>query len=234
MFSESAQAAYLQVLSLGLIWTLGHCIPMCGPIIAGLNLGKNLGGSAFGALLFYQLGRGVMYVLFGAFTGYLAASFFEDKSWLGWLVVGFLGVLLLQKILADRLNMKAPPFLIKWLGKLSQLNFGRFRPFFLGLIMSFLPCMLVFWALGLAAQTASAWAGAVVMLLLVLITSLPLALVIVGGNFIHRFRFAFLDKIALVVSIIWCSLMTAAAQGLIGHQQIALKIFGKDLMLMLW
>lgn len=227
------EPAYIQVLSLGLIWVFLHCAPMCGPIVGGLNLPATVGGSVWKSLLLYQAGRGMMYILFGAVAGYFSSEFLTDTPIIGFALAAFLFVMAIQKLI-PKFSPKIPDGLIRTWAKLAQKLDGPLRPFFLGVLLSFLPCMLTFWAIALAAGSGSIWSGALTMFLLIVITSLPLFAVVAGGKAL-RFPFrARLDGILLLISGAWVMMMTAGALGWIDHLHFNLELFGKNYHFMFW
>ena len=103
----------------------------------------------------------------------------------------------------------------------------------LGTLMSFLPCMLTAWVLGLALVSGSAIQGALLMILLVVMTTpalLPFALMPAGLP-----RWKWISHPAVGISMwycsgIWMGLIALAANGVISHVSLA---FG-DWRVVLW
>lgn len=225
--------AYLQVFSLGLLWVFFHCTPMCGPIVAGLNLKQSTDGKLWKALLLYQSGRGLVYLVLGALAGAMGAEFLSSTPELGWLITAFLLMMLLQKLFGSKQNFLP----ISWLTKFGAVTYqlqGAKRVFFMGVLLGFLPCMLMFWALAIAAGTKSALHGALTMFSLILMTSIPIGVSISGGSLIARLKALPIEAFLLAVSTLWSGLMTAAACDLISHQMWHISIFGKMYGVMLW
>jgi sulfite exporter TauE/SafE len=179
---------YLQVLGLGLPWTLAHCAGMCGPIMLGLRFGARPGlpaiaTNAFADLAAYQAGRLAFYAASGAAVG-AAGSLIAGWRWgLFALSIGATLVFLAAAVrrlpfIARRLGRTAvaPGPLTRWLGTLA--HWRERHPLsgaaIIGALLAGLPCGIAAWALALAAATASPWHGAAVMALVVAMSSLPL------------------------------------------------------------
>lgn len=187
------------VVGLGLAWTSVHCAGMCGPLIAGLRIGR-LGTGAdaspgawmrvVGQLGAYQVGRAAVYAGLGAGAGWLGgllvSSLQQGSLWFGCILAAAFFVAALVKL-------GHPVFLVRllaWLGRTSSgnpaLSLLRIlpagmasRPLLaagaLGVAMAFLPCGIVLWALGLAAAGADPLQGAAVMLAVVVMSTPALA-----------------------------------------------------------
>jgi sulfite exporter TauE/SafE len=114
---------------------------------------------------------------------------------------------------------------------------GLRRKFFLGVALGFLPCMITFWALGLAASTQSPLHGAILMVLLVWMTSLvifgiglaPALLPVKARRFRER-----LLSVFLVFSGVWLGLISAAANGWIEHAGVGFSAAGRGFAVMFW
>ncbi len=230
------QAGLLQILFLGVLWIFFHCGPMCGPIISGLRLDAMSGGSFTRGLILYQLGRALIYCMFGAIAGALGARLMPSPI-LAWTISLFFALLLSLKLLP--LNSAAnlfPSFLVNFVARISRSTHGNLRPFLLGTLLAFLPCMLVFWALGLAASTGSAGAGSLVMFALVVLTFPPLWLSVRALNRLwlsSRLR-KWANVGPLFVSWGWTTLMALAYSDLISHFHISFKFLDQTFMLMFW
>ncbi|MBA3938038.1 MAG: sulfite exporter TauE/SafE family protein, partial [Planctomycetes bacterium] len=159
-------------LGLGLAWTSLHCAGMCGPLVAGFRLGacadsRRPSLRAVAGLACYQLGRMGFYALAGAAVGGLGESLGSRlRDWDlvlgGVLAAGFflaalhqLGWLRWPRRRHAQPVAEQPPR-PPLAGRLASRILGRFadRPLLraaaLGMAMAFLPCGIVFWALGLA------------------------------------------------------------------------------------
>lgn len=257
--TEAIQAAYLQLLSVGLVWISLHCAGMCGPILVGLDVagvaqGRTAKRGVLGVLT-YQLGRAFSYGLMGAFAGLVGAGFARGLSEaagyatlaLGVVVVG-LGV---RGLTASRARKKQPTLAIErggrpatWATRMGRKLSAVLAPLShssdpvkllaLGAAMALLPCMITFWVLGLAATTASPAHGALLMLLLVAMTT-P---VLVGVTLLPRVVGGRLRRLGakaayalLLVSGVWFVLVGSASLDLIPHAHVPL---GEDYVLMFW
>jgi hypothetical protein len=107
------------------------------------------------------------------------------------------------------------------------------RPLRLGVVLGALPCMIVVWALGLAALTASPLWGALLMLTLVAMTT-PFILAIGAASRLFarpsRARQG-ITAALLALSGLWLMLVGAAGFGLVPHQHVSV---GAGYMIMLW
>jgi hypothetical protein len=245
----------------------GMCGPLLvGLDVAGVRSGQSALRGA-GQVLLYQLGRSLTYAWLGALCGLLGAGLQRILRPAGSLLALALGAAALWPI-ATRIfralvqprsqRAQAAPDLIRLRrsadeGKSFQLRSVErargllhpllasthpLRPLALGAAMGLLPCMLVGWALGLAALTGSAYRGALVMLLLVgmttpmllTVTALPrLALFKAPGTLRTR-----LARALPAVAGVWLLLCGAAGLGLIAHQHIGVTVLGRPLLLMLF
>ncbi len=227
-------------LGLGLAWTSLHCAGMCGPLVAGFRLGacadsRRPSLRAVAGLAAYQLGRMGFYALAGAAVGGLGESLGSRlRNWDlvlgGVLAAGFFLAALHQlgwlrwprrrqaQPVVD--HAPRPPLA----GRLASRILGRFadRPLLraaaLGMAMAFLPCGIVFWALGLAAATASPLYGALTMVALVVLTTPALLTVTLGAHLalggwresLRRRAGRWLGPAALTFSGVWILVMFVA------------------------
>ena len=108
----------------------------------------------------------------------------------------------------------------------------------LGGLMAFLPCMITFWALGLAATTQSPVHGAGVMVLLVLMTT-PMLL---GVTLLPRLLLTRIgptgkrraQSVLLTISGVWLVMVGLAGLGIVEHVHINLTLWEEPLTVMLW
>lgn len=173
---------------LGLLWISAHCAGMCGPLLVGLGVGRPQDGAgrlmALASVAAYQGGRASAYAAFGAAAGWVGqAVAFRLRD--GELVLaGILaGVFLLAAIarlapvrrwFSGVATESAAQSLASRLARPLAVGLERqplLRAATLGLALAFLPCGIVFWALGLAAGTGDPLMGAVVMVALVALTT---------------------------------------------------------------
>lgn len=161
----------------GLGGGVSHCATMCAPFVlaqAGAVAGRE--GPVFGrlagaALLPYQLGRMLGYALLGALAGG-AAGFTALASGLRYVLAGLLAlaaVLMLGQA-SQRLGAWLPHLPAPQLPGAVQRRIGAllaaptgWRGVALGLMLSALPCGLLYAALAAAAASGSALAGALAM-----------------------------------------------------------------------
>jgi sulfite exporter TauE/SafE len=164
----------------GLAGGLTHCVVMCGPFVlaqGAATASEALGSGALrrlsgAALLPYHLGRGLGYGLLGGLVGG-AGALFAQASGLRYLAAA---LLLLAALL---MLAQASARLAAWLPHLPAPRLARglearMAPLFaspkgwrgarLGLLLSALPCGLLYAALAAAAASGSALAGALAML----------------------------------------------------------------------
>ena len=176
---------------MGLLGSL-HCAVMCGPLMLSLPLqNTSLLKSAL-QLIWYQLGRILIYTLLGVLVGWIGNSFtvFANQEILS-LTIGVLLVIFTILQLSGRqlksinnLQQKMITPLSKLMGKLYGLPIWGF---FAGLLNGLLPCGMVYLALATALNTASLQGGANFMFLFGLGT-MPLMLMIsLGGIYLKKY-----------------------------------------------
>lgn len=258
MTDTSVANAYAQLFSVGLLWISLHCVGMCGPLIVGLDVGgvqKGLSPSAgAGRVLAYQSGRAMLYLMFGALAGLLGGTLKNLIAATGGALSITMGAIILFTSVSALLNKpKAQPGFVP-LGRKTGM-FERIadnmrvlllplsqdaRPraaFLLGATMGFLPCMITFWALGLAALSGSVLHGALIMLALVLMTT-PMLL---GASLLPRVftqRLGIyaqrLPKIALSASGLWLVMVGLAGLEVISHAHLGFTLWGRHYLIMFW
>lgn len=193
-------AIYLQLITFGIPWTLMHCSGMCGPIILSMRLGAH-GGGRVGALPAlrdlgsYQIGRTLVYTACGAAAGLLGSTV-SSLLRPGAIIVatiiaiGFVAAAVAPWLRTVRTISPLTGGVMRYLAPLSRLR-ERHRAVGLvitGIVFAGLPCGIAFWVLALAATTASPFHGALLMMMLVVMSSLPLAVVSVLPHAAHRLR----------------------------------------------
>ena len=257
--SPATQAAYGQLLGIGLLWISVHCAGMCGPLLIGLDVpGVARGqGPLRGALsvLTYQAGRGLTYAWLGGLMGLLGAGLGRRFTTAGAVLAGGLGLILLlgalrRLVLALR-PVPRPPELARlgrrpapralsparWLAPLLQQPPGPMRELLLGAAMGLLPCMIAAWAMGLAAITGSPLHGAAIMLLLCVMTTpmlLGVTLLPRVGLRVLRRAGARLPPILLGVSGLHMLLISGAALGWLPHAHLGLRVLDRPFLVMLF
>ncbi len=177
-----------------------HCVGMCGPFVLGQVMGdaeriapgkgygewRRLGGAA---LLPYHLGRMVTYSVLGAAAGGVTALFAATTVFnvLSGLLLILGAALMLAQAFGLALGSVAPQtsFLQRLAGPLTTSHSASAR-FALGLVLGFLPCGLIYGALGAAAGTGSVVQGALAMAAFSLGTMPALIAVGWGGALLRR------------------------------------------------
>jgi sulfite exporter TauE/SafE len=248
---------YLQLIGVGFLWISLHCAGMCGPIVIGLDLGGNLARgesldraanlrAAAAHLFMYQTGRSITYAIMGALAGWGGALLQEIFHTLtrstGLIVAAIIFTYGVLRLAGRGLNLgfsndnALGRILVKAAKRARELS-GLKQKFALGMILGFLPCMITFWALGLAASTQSALHGALIMVMLVWMTSFvifgfglaPAIMRHTGGRLRDR-----LLSVFLMLSGIWLGLVAAGANDWIDHASISFRLFEKGYTIMFW
>lgn len=241
---------YMQVLSLGLVWTFFHCSGMCGPLVVGLTASadedqprwRRLAGRAQ-RVLAYQSGRALTYAALGVIAGLLGAAFestVRDVTAIsGFVVAPIFLALGVWKVSGHAMPGGAGGAAARWTTKLlRRVRKGRWAQHHLvrsavtGVVMGLLPCVLMFWVLGVAASTASPLHGAGVMVTLVVLTTPTL---LAAGCAASMWRIRMSERIVgvlLILSSGWLLLVALAANGIIDHVDVSFRIGGRPFMLM--
>lgn len=258
--------AYAQVLGLGVLWTSIHCIGMCGPLLSGLDIaGVMRGRSRLQGLLgvvAYQAGRGLTYAWLGGLAGLLGAGLGRLATISGALLALSVGLLLIHRTLralrpeqqqaagTPLIPLRRPRLSLSPAVVVEQVllhsrrallplltSHHPLREVALGALLGMLPCMIPAWALSQAAMTGSPLHGALVMLLLVgmttpvllLATQLPTILGVLPAS-IHRRLIMLLPA----VSGVWLILVGGAGLGLCSHAHLGITLAGRPFVMMLW
>lgn len=247
---------YLQLLGVGMVWITLHCAGMCGPIVVGLDLGGTLAGQQEGQtrrgellnalinLSLYQVGRSMTYALLGALAGWggmLLQDLFRDISRVAGLVVaalllaaGLRGLLGGRRLMDSGAGIQANALtpLVRWARRLGP----RWQRLALGIILGWLPCMIPLWVLGLSASTQSPVHGALLMVLLVWMTSLVIFGVGLAPALLRRRPGTnrWLLPALLLLSGGWMGLVSAGANGWIESVSIGFTLWSKGYTIMLW
>jgi len=151
------------MLMAGLAGGFGHCIGMCGPVVASYSLGESRRGMLHHLL--YNLGRVATYTFLGAMVG-LTGSFLGIASSIGpaqkaVMALAGLAIVLMGMATADWLpfgRAKAGctplmPAISKALSLFSgSRSIGAYFP--MGIVLGFLPCGLTYTALLTAVRSA--------------------------------------------------------------------------------
>ncbi len=169
----------------GLISSFGHCLGMCGGIVAIYSARQPVLATTdgtrpslltrIGALTPVHIGRIMTYTILGALIGLVGSLLDQVSGLVGW--QGLFSVLVGLAMIAVSLSLMGvlPPIemaLASIRGGTSPMKrmrslFGK-RGFWsnwgLGILWGFLPCGLVFAMLVVAARTETLWGGALTML----------------------------------------------------------------------
>jgi len=219
------------MLMAGLAGSITHCAGMCGPFVIA-QIADNPGGGCLArlsgaALLPYHAGRALGYSGMGAVAG-SAAGLLSLVAWRGLLAIPLaLAALVMLGQAAARLPVRIPTGLrfrlphlrLPCLGRVGQLLEappGPRRGFLIGLMLSAIPCGLLYGALAAAMAAGSALAGALAMLAFVLGTVPALIGVALLGRFFGR-RFGpalrITSSVALVVNSAVLAVLALRAAG---------------------
>ena len=240
---------YMQVVSLGLVWTFFHCSGMCGPLVAGLTSRATDPEERWPRVwvrirrvLAYQAGRAVTYATLGAVVG-VAGALFESgvreiAAMSGFVVAPLIAILGVAKLTRRSLQSPAGEKIGGYVGALirtlrqSPLRHRLLGSFLTGLALGLLPCVLMFWTLGIAATTASPLHGAGVMLTLVAITTPTL---LAAGCAVSLWKIRWSEQlvgVVLLVSAVWMLLVALAANEMIPHAELTFRPSGEPYMVM--
>jgi sulfite exporter TauE/SafE len=215
----------------GALGSLGHCLGMCGPLVAmiGLQLPRS-GLQAVPRHLVYHAARISVYALLGALSGG-AGAFLGMRTGLmgasGWVSLALGAAVIVFGLaylhwLPARWMGAATPWLRRAMGRaLRWRNWGGLAV--LGALNGLLPCGLVYTALLLAAASGSAARGALGMALFGSAT-LPLLLVLGAGaaavSVNVRRRMAQLGGAFVVLVGLQLVLRGSAGLGVLSHHML--------------
>jgi len=232
------ESAVLFALLLGLMGSLGHCVGMCGPVVA-LFTHRAQGTAPTGTsplsgnTLLLHAGRVAMYATLGWVAGTLggiAETTFPGLRWAQGVLA--LAVAAMAVYMAVALLGRAPSPEVylagltrRWSRVVQRLTAvdRRRSTLLLGLLWGLLPCGLVMTALLAAAASSTPWGGALTMLAFGLGTwPALLALGWLTGRGIARTRLRTRQVAALVVFLFstQMALRGLAAWGWVGHLQV--------------
>ncbi len=242
--------AYAQLLSVGLLWITFHCAGMCGPLVvsfdvAGVARGRSAWRGVVGVLM-YQLGRATTLATLGALAGLVGHGLTHLLRPAGAVMALAFGLLVLGHLVwrfwhgrraaagpvRVRTRLEGAPRRPGLLARLQPLMLTETLggTWLLGAVMGLLPCMIVAWALGLAATTASVVDGALVMLLLVVMTTPMLLGVTLLPRILPRRALGALPSVLMAVSALWLVMTGLAGLELAPHLHVA----AGDFVVMLW
>ena len=196
-FAEQPGGLGFSLFLAGLGGSLVHCAGMCGPFVLGQVMTDAERATGYGewrrlagaALAPYHLGRITTYTALGALAG-AATALFAATAAFGWisalLLIAGAGFMLVQAF-GHAIGTGSPlgPAVVRLAAPLSA-SHRLLARYGLGVVLGFLPCGLIYGALGAAAGTGSPWRGALAMAAFAAGT-VPI-LVVVGwsGHFFRR------------------------------------------------
>lgn len=247
--------AYAHVLGLGLVWTSFHCASMCGPLLCGLHIGganpnhQTRAGRGLRGVLTYQAGRGLTYAWLGGLAGLIGAGLSRVFTSAGGVLALLFGTALILSVMRKKTSLvklghrsdsglvTSVIWRLRALFSPLLLSTHPLRELALGAMMGFLPCMIPAWALGQAATTGSPLHGAVIMLLLVLLTT-PVLLITTQlprlGRALPQGLRGAVARWLPAVSGIWLLLIGGAGLGLWPHEHFGITLLGQPFMMMLF
>lgn len=216
----------LSLISLGFFGGFTHCAGMCGPFVI-TQISQNLQTislrdfSTFAklknyALIPYHLGRITTYSVIGFFCALLSKNldnFFAFRIFSAALLflaaVFFLGLLLERNLLRFKLRFleSAASFFLKKFSIFFQ-NPRGIKGYFLGLVLGFIPCGLLYGAFLIAATISNPFLAAFGMFLFGLSTFPSLFFTAMGGHFLLKFpAFQIISKSIISLNVILLFLM---------------------------
>jgi sulfite exporter TauE/SafE len=196
-FADQPGGLVLSLFLAGLGGSLLHCVGMCGPfvlsqVVADAGQARSYGEwqrLAGAALAPYHLGRLTTYSGLGALAGSITALFAATGTfaWMSALLLIVGAAFLLLQAFGMAVHTDSP--LGSVVTRLATPLSTSARPlarYGLGVVLGFLPCGLIYGALGVAAGTGSAWRGALAMGAFEAGTVPALVAVGFGGHFLRR------------------------------------------------
>ena len=153
-------SAFLAILLSGIVGGFGHCISMCGPLVAAFSLGNTKTGML--QHLLYNIGRITTYTILGGLVGFsgsflvLAASIQRIQTSI--MVLSGISIIIMGMALAGWLPLSlkinscdASPITNKIMAFFkAPKSVSAYYP--IGIILGFLPCGLTYTALLTAAR----------------------------------------------------------------------------------
>lgn len=153
----------------------GHCLGMCGALVAALSVGNRQKSGGLPFHLTYNAGRTLTYAATGALAGWLGAGLAESRAfaWPAFLLLILSDLFVIAIGLGttgffrwldfSRLEWTLPTSAISRLVRRLAVMPSALAAFPLGLLMGFIPCGFLYAMLLAAAQSGSAVTGALTM-----------------------------------------------------------------------
>lgn len=169
-----------------------HCIGMCGPLALSLPVSHNNNLSRIAGGLIYNSGRIFTYTFMGLVFGSIGNLVIVAK-WQNGLSIALGAIILVYLLIPKKYfhftptSALAKPFMVlrQGLGKLFQSK-KLSSLFFIGLLNGFLPCGLVYLALGSSIISASPLNGSMFMLSFGSGTLPLMFATVLMGNYLHQ------------------------------------------------
>jgi sulfite exporter TauE/SafE len=216
----------ISLISLGFIGGFSHCVGMCSPFVFA-QIGNNLNKISLEkftkfeklknlALLPYHLGRITTYSIIGFFCSFFAQNLINFSGFrflsAGLLIICalfFLTLFFNKNFSFFRLNfsVKFSNFFAKKLNYFLK-NPKGLNGYFLGLILGFIPCSLLYGAFLIAANISNAFLAMLGMFLFGCATFPALFLSALGANFLIKYSgFKIFTKLIILTNAILLFLM---------------------------
>lgn len=157
------ESALIVMLLAGLAGGFGHCIGMCGPVVAAYSLGEQR--LRYLHHILYNLGRITTYMFMGAVVG-LTGSFLVltssiEKIQAAIMVLAGISIIIMGIAIGGWIPVRRSPKSSSWLSSTIQKTMELFKGphtagtyYPMGIVLGFLPCGLTYTALLAAARAA--------------------------------------------------------------------------------
>lgn len=208
----------------GLAGSVTHCSGMCGPFVLGQVMADSSGATRYGEwrrlsgamLVPYHLGRATTYSLLGAVAGASTALFSAAPAFrvLSAMLLVLGAVVMASQAIGLTLQFSTP--WTAWIGKVvSRFSASRHwsARYALGMALGFLPCGMIYGALGVAAGSGSPFQGTLAMAAFAFGTMPVLVAVGWGGTLLgRRFRRAlrYVSIPLLAVNVVFVAALAGA------------------------
>lgn len=157
------ESALIVMLLAGLAGGFGHCIGMCGPVVAAYSLGEQR--LRYLHHILYNLGRITTYMFMGAVVG-LTGSFLVltssiEKIQAAIMVLAGISIIIMGIAIGGWIPVRRSPKSSSWLSSTIQKTMELFKGprtagtyYPMGIVLGFLPCGLTYTVLLAAARAA--------------------------------------------------------------------------------
>ena len=214
-------------LALGLLGSLGHCVGMCSAVV--ILLDRQLIFKNRFAWMLAHAGRITTYSLFGLLAGALGQTLWAFERFQAALSLLFAFTAFYMASALIGLTPSPERFLVAWTqrwGRSIRSFHGAspLSPYLLGLLWGLLPCGLVLTALIAAVASASAFRGALTMLLFGIAT-IPSLLAVKWLSTVSRTWSRGFASIAMMLFGFQFAMRGFASLGIAGHLMIGPVMF---------